>query len=547
MKCLKSKNHFVVAVLAIASFTACKKNEVISDSAVAAADSATEAAQRAKRTPPPPPSTTTTYYISTSGNDATGTGTSASPWKTLYKATSTVSTSGAVIHVNAGTYTETMTCNLQPGVSIEGDGTTSVVQTTLTGDWTSLLALHSSSEGVNGNQHVSNIKFDGQNLSSFYAITVAGRSNVSIHDITVVNFKEGAVIFGGRADNTEAAPGTYATGNSFYNNTLLNCSRYEGWGRGCFGIGGQDGMLVYNNVITQNQRPAGSNGYCVKYTNGGWNKGCKIYGNTFTRAQSAGGDFYFCVELFNTSGLEVNNNVFNGGALDMNYQTKGSYAYSVWVHDNQFLQPNVNLTANQSGIVMEFGSESEIIENNVFSKQNYGISFVPREGNTIKDIVIRKNLMTGIASGVWGGSYINFNDLNSYVVSNVSIYNNTLEYDRANSFWTGIILPSAAAGNFSNINIKNNIIAGAKAAAVGQSGASSVSSLAIQYNDVYNSGTAASIATTGSGYLLSNNITTVPTYGANYTLVSGSPLINAGVNVGLSFNGTAPDIGYAEF
>jgi hypothetical protein len=155
--------------------------------------------------------------------------------------------------------------------------------------------------------------------------------------------------------------------------------------------------------------------------------------------------------------------------------------------------------------------------------------------------------MTGIASGVWGGSYINFNDLSNYVVSNIDIYNNTLEYDRSYTFWTGIVLPSAGAGNFSNIHIKNNIIAGAKAAAVGQTGGSSISGLAIQYNDTYNSGNAASISTVGSGYLLSNNITTVPTYGANYTLPGGSPLINAGVNVGLVFNGSAPDMGYFEF
>ncbi|MCE5344761.1 MAG: hypothetical protein LLG13_00545, partial [Bacteroidales bacterium] len=44
----------------------------------------------------------TTYFISPDGNDATGTGTSANPWKTLYKACGSVTTSGSIIHVNAG-------------------------------------------------------------------------------------------------------------------------------------------------------------------------------------------------------------------------------------------------------------------------------------------------------------------------------------------------------------------------------------------------------------------------------------------------------------
>lgn len=541
MKCLKITQPLTLAAMAVFSLAACKKNEM-TPADVATVDSAT--VENFKVTNP---KVVTVYYISPSGNDATGTGTAAAPWKTLYKATSTVSTNNSIIHVKAGTYTETMTCDLKPGVSIEGEGNGSVLQTTVTGDWTSLLTLKSGAEGTDGNQHISYVKFDGQNLSSFYAVTVAARSNVSIHDITVVNFKEGGVIFAGRADNAEAAPGTYATGNSFYNNTLLNCSRYDGWGRGCFGIGGQDGMLVYNNVITQNQRPDGNNGYCVKYTNGGYTKGCKIYGNTFTRAQSTGNDFYFCLELFNTSGMEIYNNVFNGGALDMNYQTKGNYSYSVWVHHNQFLQPAVNVKANQTGIVMEYGSEGQIIENNIFSKQNFGISFVPRDGNTVKDIVIRKNLMTDFASGVWGGAYVNFNNLSNYSVSNISIFNNTMENDRTKAFWTGIVLPSASSGNFNNISIKNNIIAGANGAAVGQTGALSISGLAIQYNDVYNSGTAATIASIGQGYLLGNNITAVPGYAANYFLSSSSPLINAGVNVGLPYNGSAPDIGYAEY
>jgi hypothetical protein len=260
MKCLKIKKQFALAALAVLSLAACKKTEVTPPEAgLAVADSTAPANFRAAN-----PTAVATYYISPSGNDATGAGTAVAPWKTLYKATSTVSANNAIIHVKPGTYTETMTCDLKPGVSIEGEGTSCVLQTTVTGDWTSLLKLASSSEGTNGNQHVSNVKFDGQNLSSFYGITIAGRSNVSIHDVTVVNFKEGGVIFGGRADNLEAAPGTYATGNSFYNNTLLNCSRFEGWGRGCFGIGGQDGMLVYNNVITQNQRTAGNNGYRIR-------------------------------------------------------------------------------------------------------------------------------------------------------------------------------------------------------------------------------------------------------------------------------------------
>ena len=69
-----------------------------------------------------------TYYISPTGNDATGTGSLSNPWKTLRKATLTITTPGNIIHVNAGTYVETLTCTLAPGVSIEGDGVSSIIK-----------------------------------------------------------------------------------------------------------------------------------------------------------------------------------------------------------------------------------------------------------------------------------------------------------------------------------------------------------------------------------------------------------------------------------
>ena len=142
----------------------------------------------------------TTYYISPSGNDATGNGSATAPWKTLYKATSSV-TSG-IIHVNAGTYVETLTSTLAVGVSIEGDGVTSIIKASFSTVYQMIIQLHSN-EGTNGNQHISNVKLDGQGSTS-WAIQIQGRSNVSIHDCTIINFKQRGIVWGGRADNGDA-------------------------------------------------------------------------------------------------------------------------------------------------------------------------------------------------------------------------------------------------------------------------------------------------------------------------------------------------------
>lgn len=68
----------------------------------------------------------TTIYISPTGSD-TKSGTQAAPFKTLFKATS-VAQNGDVIHVNAGTYTESKSSYLPVGVSIEGEGVTSIIR-----------------------------------------------------------------------------------------------------------------------------------------------------------------------------------------------------------------------------------------------------------------------------------------------------------------------------------------------------------------------------------------------------------------------------------
>jgi hypothetical protein len=54
---------------------------------------------------PPPSSTGTNFYVATTGNDTTGNGTEANPWRTIYKGLSQ-SEPGTTINVSPGTYTE---------------------------------------------------------------------------------------------------------------------------------------------------------------------------------------------------------------------------------------------------------------------------------------------------------------------------------------------------------------------------------------------------------------------------------------------------------
>ena len=146
----------------------------------------------------------TTYYISPKGSDVIGSGSLTNPWQSLSKATSTVTTPGDIIHVLQGTYIETVRSVLATGVSIEGDGPASVIQSTLTQEFAAII-MAVSPEGTNGNQHISHIKLDGNNRTTSWAIEIRGRSNVSIHDCIIVDFEDRGVVWTARNDNKESA------------------------------------------------------------------------------------------------------------------------------------------------------------------------------------------------------------------------------------------------------------------------------------------------------------------------------------------------------
>ncbi|HQY10584.1 MAG TPA: T9SS type A sorting domain-containing protein [Ferruginibacter sp.] len=522
-----------------------------------------------------------TYYISPTGNDATGTGTLANPWRTLFKATSTVTAAGNTIHVLPGTYTETQESNLAVGVSLEGEGiANSIILSNITGQWTTLLNL-SSGWDTNGNQTISGITFNGQyvseaNYKTWWGIHVSGRSNVIIHDCRIINFYDRGVNFDGNTVfNPLTDPGHYATGNKFYNNTMLNTARCtNGYGAGQLNIGGQQGMEIYNNTLIQDQRVNFKNGWPIKYWENGWLKGVKIYNNTLKKAYYQGtypgenGDWDFAIELFNISGLEIANNQIQG-CIDLNYNYKGTYNFCAWIHHNVLDHPTVN-TNFESGIILEFATESVIIEDNIINNSSTGIQFNTRgPGNSggynyppptggysaLTNNIIRRNLFSNIYRGNGTGIGIFSEGTNDPYINGLYIYNNTIVAKPGNEPWWGIDFSSQDNGNCSNIHIRNNIFTGfAGAWIVGTAGAgnTNINGMTLTHNNGFGNGNNNTPSWPGgnpANYVYNNNLAVNPLFVGSgyYTLQAASPCIDAGVNIGLPYNGTAPDMGYAEY
>ncbi len=424
----------------------------------------------------------TTYYISLAGNDVSGTGSIGNPWKSLYKATSVANTVGDIIHVTAGNYLETVRCNLAVGVSIEGEGAdVSIIRSTLSAQFVAII-IATSPEGTNGNQYISKIKLDGNKRTTSWAIEIRGRSNFSIHDCIIQDFEESGVYFGGRADNETEPPEIYATGNFFYNNSVINCAKYDGYGRGCLLIGGQDGMLIYNNSISQTGRARGTNGWPIKACNNGFLKGCKIYNNKITKQAYDGVTWDFAIELFNESGLEIYNNRIIG-SLDLNHQTKGDYPYSVYIHDN-IMGPESLQSKVETGITLEYETENAIIENNQMRNLAIPVYFTPRDGSIISDVLIRNNVCEniGVDNESRRGYAINFSSdgTGNHIINNFFVIGNKFIARTKSAPYYGIEI--TGAGPFTNIKIQNNTISNFEVACIAANPAFVIDTLIIENN-----------------------------------------------------------------
>lgn len=510
------------------------------------------------------------FYISPTGNDTTGNGSIGAPWKTLKKATTSVTTAGDIIYVKSGTYTETQQSNLSRGVSIEGENkTNTIINTTQTGDWSTLLELYSP-DGTDGNQHISNITFNGgfvsnSNYKTWVCLWITGRNNVEVYDCNFNNFKQTAMIWNGNGSNDN--PGTdvgqnKATGNKLYNCSILNCAAmYNGTGQGAVMFGFQNGMLIHDNLIQQDQRPNFQGGWPIKYWNQGFSDNCKIYNNTLIKKPYAGtypgenGDWDFCIELFSPSGLEIYGNTIQG-SIDLNYNYKKSFGYGAWIHDN-IIGPAIQNTKVEGGVILEYRTEATIIENNTFRNLTYGVTYNTRGvndnggdreniigGNTpggysyIVDNIIRNNLFYNIYQGTGIGNRFGIGVISEGTddpqIKNMQIYNNTIVAKVGDPAYIGLDFTSQPNGNCDQLYIRNNIVMNFSSAWLrGSNGATNITNAIISQNDAFGNGNSNNYAfpagnPTGT---ITPNFTFNPNLAANYHLSAGSQAINAGVDV----------------
>ena len=374
---------------------------------------------------------------------------------------------------------------------------------------------------------------DGNKLAAYGAIRVAFRKNVEIYNCTFVDFNYYGVSF----INGEP-PTTYATGNSFHDNIVTNCSGYYNGARGDLEIQGQDGMLIYNNNMTVNR---GTNDGDVIYGVEGFLKNIKIYNNTLTKIYTPGvSSWDFAIEFWNClGGIEIYDNIITGSIDLTRVNPKGSYDYSVWIHDNTIGQTSLKSAQSVRGVLLEYWASDVIIERNLIQNVAEGIFFQQANAvHTVENITIRSNIFKNIGANVnstgWG-VYFSVEDYND-IVKNINIWNNVFTAQTGSySTMYGIGLPDI--GTATNVTVRNNIIQGFDYCPIYASGTGSttIKTLSIENNIFYGNGNSnAPRYANGmapSGNTTQNNIISNPLFvsASDFHLQAGSPAIGKGI------------------
>jgi parallel beta-helix repeat protein len=498
----------------------------------------------------------TTHYISTTGNDETGDGTSGNPWATLVKACSSVTRAGDTIYVNPGTYVETNPAILAAGVSIKGAGTSSHIISHYKADWNysnptkASIVLSSDTEGTNGNQSISNILLDGDNLTANLGILVRLRSNVKIHDMSIKDFYINGINYLGSSVNSESKPTTYSTGNELYNVIIDNCTDSANtWvGGGLINVCGQKDLSIHDCTFSDTARVAGANGNIVM--NNRFGLGFKYYNNTSYKPSMGNDGWNFYLEIpWGSGGTEIYNNRFYGGEQGIDIgsfaEYNYSYSFSYDIHDNYFEDTNPTATGSngKTALYVEGARAVNVfMHNNTFKNISQPFSVIdgstPGIAPNDTNIVFRNNICMNMgmdAPDNWQALI----EINKSVGSIYGLYiiNNTIVPNTVIN--SSAISISNHGSSMKNIVIGNNIITNSKNGywMFVDNTNSTLDSLVIRNNILYNNANNNAITFSGNAvtnYINSGNINSDPLFvsATDLSLQSTSPAIGAAYNYG---------------
>jgi len=488
------------------------------------------------------------YYVTLTGNDASGNGSKASPWRTLRFACSQVAPGlGHTINLSKGTFTE-LRIIVPPGVNVVGAGRD---QTILKADQTlhynpespgysteRLLVNLSSESFTAGNQSIKDLTIDGGGKKLHGALYVKSRSNVLIKRVKIrfTNFT-GIWLWDVKDSRvTDVQLKDCAWGSS-------------GWCSGAINLADLERVELDHISIDEGTgygiKSLGSNGNVHSLKIHDSNISVTPFGKWKTDSGAKAPNIAFELWNVNIQRCEFYNNYIDNimslVADDVQPSTPdGDLAIHIY---NNIM--NMETRANGDGYAMEISIPDVEIDHNYILKGKHGIVNWSTKNTTAANWSIHHNVFYGI-SDVYPAEIVRAQHVGLH---NVKFYNNTIEF--AGSKTTNLI--AIYGGASENVEIINNLIINSTTEYSFYENKlvhlenAVLNNLKVMHNFLVNqpAGTV-----TGT---YKNNITGDPKINKAgsrpfpyYLPLKGSPVIDFGMNVGLPYKGSGPDIGAYE-
>jgi hypothetical protein len=337
---------------------------------------------------------TTSYaqtYVATTGNDVTGTGTAALPFKTIIKGVQVVAAGGTVL-VAPGTYNEVSEIFIGKALTLKRNGAGQAI-------------VNASGRGTGANKYMlgivntSNVTIDGISFANNIGnggkgIWILGAgSNITVKNCLVANI-------GWISNNLNAKPA----------NSSIACNAIK--------VEGNSATALSNIILLNNN---------VENCATGWGEAVTVTGNV--NGFTIQGNFVFDIANI---GIDVAGNYTNTGAPSAVNQARNGTIIGNEVYDC------MSRIANSSGIYLD-GSINCVVEKNEVYNCGVGISVGGEQpigagastpgGHIIKNNLIYNNVITGayVGTNIAGNSILN-----------TKIFNNTFYKNRTGAVVNGV-------------------------------------------------------------------------------------------------------------
>lgn len=422
-------------------------------------------------------------YVAVTGNDVTGTGTSANPYKTISKGIQSTAAGGTVL-VSGGTYNITAGLFIDKALTLKKNGTTEVIVNAASwvGTGKYMLAIvNTSNVTVDGFTFANNIGNGSKGAWVLSNNTTGTRNNVVIkncsfenigwisNNLTAIPANSGIVA---NAIKVEGQTSAAITNVTLLNNNVENCA--TGWGEAVTVTGNVNGFTVQGNFVFD----IANIGIVIagNYTN----TGAPSNVNQARNGTVIGNEVHHCMSaIANSPGIYLDG------------------AYNCRVEKNEVYQCGVGLSV---GGEQPVGSGANVPGNHVINNNE-----------------VYNNCITGIYIGT---------NLAGNAIQNTKIFNNTFYKNRTGAVINGVT------------TIAGQPVADAASIYGGEVHLQNIASSTFKNNIVY--------ATTGKKAFVALAGYTVANYVSNYNLYFRDVNTDFMFDLtGISFNGNTTTGAYA--